>query len=151
MAYYADLSVCDFGGSVSGRLVAVGWLDPSQPFSRGRVPKEFFLGLVQLLVDPWQPVVTAGRQRCPFCRFSGGPADLTYESTTVRVGSANLFVPTNEAVFVSPSLIVHYIDAHEYAPPLEFQEAVHRCPGMRTAAYLRSVREHGLHKLGQGS
>jgi hypothetical protein len=40
------------------------------------------------------------------------------------MGARNLFVPGSHQVYVAPSMIAHYIDSHEYQPPLEFQEAL---------------------------
>jgi hypothetical protein len=47
----------------------------------------------------------------------------------------NLFVPAHDYVFVTPQLITHYVDEHEYAPPVAFQAAVLACPPMGSAAY----------------
>jgi hypothetical protein len=59
------------------------------------------------------------------------------------MGVSNLFVPADGRVFVAPSLIV-YVDAHGYAPPVEFQRAVLKCPPMKSTAYLRQVSAAGL-------
>jgi hypothetical protein len=96
---------------------------------------------------PWQPFALAGVQDCFACRFTGGPAELRYAGATARLGATNLFVPADDCVFVTPSLIAHYIDAHDYAPPAEFQQAVMNCPAMRSVAYLKMLRKHGLHRL----
>jgi hypothetical protein len=130
-------------------LIAIGWLDPAHRFAGGDISSDFFQMLVELLIDPWQPTVTAGAQRCLFCRFTGGPAEMSYKGINFGVGSTNLFVPTKERIFIAPSLVAHYIDAHGYAPPSEFQEAVKSCPSMRSVPYLRLVRQHGLHRWGQ--
>jgi hypothetical protein len=38
VAYLPDLSPCDyFGFDPEGRLLAVGWLEPGQPYSEGKV------------------------------------------------------------------------------------------------------------------
>ncbi|HKV77945.1 MAG TPA: hypothetical protein VJP02_07395 [Candidatus Sulfotelmatobacter sp.] len=42
MAYYADLSPCDYFGRWQEVLIAVGWLEPGHSFARGKVSKEFF-------------------------------------------------------------------------------------------------------------
>lgn len=144
MPHYSDLSPCDYFGPGVGALTAIGWLAPDKEYSRGSSTPEFFRALVQLLVDPWQPVVTAGMQRCSFCRFTGGPAKLQYDGATVLLGAANLFIPTEVSVFVAPSMIAHYIDSHGYSPPDEFKKAVLACPPMRSVAYLRLIRKHGI-------
>ena len=150
MTYCDDMGIFEaLGPSGGSPLIAIGWLDPAHGLAGGEVSSDFFQKLVELLVEPWQPALSAGAQRCLFCRFTGGPAQLTYRGTTIGVGSANLFVPVEQRVFIGPSLIAHYIDAHGYAPPAEFQEAVKRCPPMRSVSYLRLVHEHGLHRLGR--
>lgn len=61
---------------------------------------------------------------------------------TISMGSTNLFVPGAAALYVAPSLILHYMDAHEYAPPAAFCQAVLQCPPMRSMAYLRAIRPY---------
>jgi hypothetical protein len=56
------------------------------------------------------------------------------------MGTANVFVPAGDVVFVAPSLLLHYIDSHEYQPPSEFQRAVKACPPMKSMAYLKAVK-----------
>jgi hypothetical protein len=62
------------------------------------------------------------------------------------MGSANVFVPGEACVYVAPSLILHYIDTHAYAPPDVFWEAVRACPPMRSMAYLKLVHTLGLRR-----
>lgn len=137
--YYSDLGPCDYFGHWGEILVAIGWLDRDRPFARGPVPKPFFEALVRLLVDPWQPAVAAGHAPCPFCRFTGGPAEVRLVGLVAPLGSNNVFVPSDKVVYVAPSLVAHYVDSHEYAPPQVFQEAVLRCPAMKSIAYLRQI------------
>ena len=40
---------------------------------------------------------------------------MVFEGQSVSVGNQNLFVPHASGVFAAPSMILHYIDAHEYA------------------------------------
>lgn len=149
MTYYPDLSRIPEERRVT--LVAVGWLDPSHRYDKGAVDERFVARLFDLLVEPWQPFAMAGRHPCGFCRFSGGPGVVAYSrgagTNTVTVGAANLFVPGSDVLYMAPSLIVHYVDAHEYAPPREFSEAVLACPTMKTADYLKALRAVGGAKL----
>ena len=140
MTYFKDLNPCSYFGKWSETLSAIGWLDMGNDFAKGAVSDENFMALVRLCADPWQPVAVAGRHRCPFCRFTGGPAEFIYRGVDVALGASNVFVPCGDRVFVAPTMIVHYIDAHEYAPPSEFQEAVMRCPEMRSFAYLKEMK-----------
>lgn len=147
MAHYPDLGPCDYFGPTDARLVAVGWLQPGRPYSQGRVSLQFFEGLARLLENPWQPFAVAGRHPCEFCVFTGGPAEIRVGGTVVSLGMSNVYVPSEQGVFVAPSLVLHFIDAHGYAPPRSFQDAVAACPTMRSLDYLKSIRGHGVHRL----
>lgn len=129
-------------------LRAVGWLERGHEYSQGDVADEFVRALLTLSVNPWQPFATAGVHRCSFCRFSGGPGEVRVDSTVVPVGNRLLVIPGVDSVYVAPSMIVHYVDAHDYSPPRVFQEAVVRCPEMRSMAYLRAVRAHSTGGVG---
>jgi hypothetical protein len=56
-----------------------------------------------------------------------------------KVGVNNLFIPGDGFLYVSPELILHYINDHQYSPPVEFCEAVLACPPMNSRAYLNVV------------
>ena len=125
------------------RLLAVGWLEPGHPYAKGEVSEAVFEKLVDLLVDPWQPFAAMGFHLCGLCRFSGGPGSLEYQGRRVDLGARNLFLPGEGVVYVAPSLILHYIDSHDYAPPEVFQAAALACPGSRGMAYLKALRANG--------
>jgi hypothetical protein len=129
--------VPDFTPMEHPQLIAVGYLAQGEPFSRGPIGEVFVGALLDLLLDPWQPSVAAGFHRCD------GPQRLQYAGRSIPLGASSLYVPHEGKIFVSPSLIAHYVDAHEYAPPQVFQEAVLRCPPMRSIEYLRAILSHG--------
>jgi hypothetical protein len=58
-----------------------------------------------------------------------------------------LFVPANGVIYVSPAMIVHYMNAHGYAPPEVFCRAVLACPPMRSMQYLKAIKECGGARL----
>ena len=153
MSYYDDLAFWPLAGEPIETLRAIGWIEQGHPFTRGVVSEKFFGELVQLLVQPWQPAVAAGLHRCSLCRFTGGPGTLNYNGTSVTMGAATLFVPGDGRIYSAPSLIAHYIDAHDYCPPQEFISAVSQCPPMRSMQYLRQIRAIGgkdLIRMAQG-
>ena len=129
------------------RLRAVGWLEPGHPHAKGEVSEAVFEKLLDLLVDPWQPFAALGSHRCGLCRFSGGPRVFRYKDRQVDLGSANLFLPGEGVVYVAPSLILHYMDSHGYAPPAVFQAAALACPESRGIAYLKALRANGPRDL----
>lgn len=87
--------------------------------------------LEYLLGDPWDPFGPhyRGQHTCELC---GG-----------KWSKLNLFVPGTCAVYVAPELILHYIDAHEYAPPEEFCAALLACPEMNSSDYLSALARVG--------
>ena len=134
MTWYADNSICDyFPFPEHESLRAIGWLERGHEFTTGSVEPEVYDRLEELLRDPWQPVVCACPHECDLCRFRQD-----------TVGSANLFVPGDGVVFVCPELILHYINAHEYAPPREFCSAVLSCPNTRSMEYKKALLKSGL-------
>lgn len=144
MSYYADQSSCSyFECNQPEKLIAVGWLDPAEPFNQGRVSVNFFSKLSELLANPWQPVIAMGRHECDFCRFSGGPAVFRLDNFEVQLGASNVFIPANGFLYAAPSLILHYIDSHGYSPPEDFQRAVLACPPMRSIEYMKAILRNG--------
>lgn len=121
---------------------AVGWIDTTPDNANSDIVTGFFERLFELLINPWEPFVSAGYHDCSLCRFTGGPKEIRMQNRSIRVGKANLFVPGTDCVFVAPSSIIHYVDAHGYTPPSVFQEAVMQCPEMRSMDYFRALKRH---------
>lgn len=146
--YYADLSPFAPDPSANyGKVLAIGWLDPAHDFRQGVVARDFVERLTDLLVNPWQPAVSMGRHSCGFCRFTGGPTEFHLENRIGQpsppMGIANLWLPGEDVLYVAPSLILHYMDAHGYAPPDEFQAAAMACPPMRSVRYMKAILKFG--------
>lgn len=146
MSFFEDFSPCTYFGPSAPALLAVGWLEEGKPFRKGEIKVEECLALAALLRDPWQPVAFAGRHKCGFCRLSGGPTEMQIGEFSVALGGANLFIPDGRNVIVAPSLVLHYIDAHGYAPDAQFWLAVNSCPPMRSIEYLGLLSRLGITK-----
>lgn len=86
--------------------------------------------LKALLKEVWQPVMRLGWHDCTLC----GRAQ----------GHRNLFLPGPCGAFVAPEMIVHYIEQHDYLPPLEFHDAVLNCPRQGSPEYFKALRASGL-------
>src|SRR5262245_24684306 len=148
MTYYADLSPClYFGAENADKLVAVGWLEAEHSYRHGKANEDFVDKLIELLVDPWAPSYFLGYHDCSFCNPPEGPYELDYKGMTIQVGALNLFIPTNGFLYVAPSLIAHYILAHDYVPPTEFCEAIMKCPPMFSAEYLAAIKRDAPNKF----
>lgn len=140
MAYFADLTPYAYGSADTDTVqrgprtvtyrpryerLNIGWLDASQPFERGPVP-DWFAGALLDVID--NPAVNQyrGLHDCEFCPPGEG------HITDPRPGRSwlafyEIRVPAGPGVmFAAPSLVWHYVTAHEYRPPAQFVEAVRR-------------------------
>jgi hypothetical protein len=139
MTSYQDLEpFSDFSADSADSdvvLHAVGWLGCGSNFPTGKVSLQFFDRLCKLLEDPFQPFISFGVHSCEICQFQA------YEHTPI--GSKNIFVPFDGALYVAPELIVHYINAHHYLPPSVFIEAVIQCPDMKSMDYKKLLLQNG--------
>ena len=128
MAHFDDLTPCTYFPGTADKLRAVGWLENGHPFPKGTTSAAFLARLKQLLVSPWAPIDFMGPHFCDLC------------PPGTRIGCVeNLFVPTEDAVLVTPTLIEHYIEAHQYQPPELFIAAVMRCPEMNSPEYVAAI------------
>jgi hypothetical protein len=112
-----------------GLFVAVGWLDAGSEYATGSPSEAVYRRLLEFCTRPWQaPVpVEAGVHACNLCLFDGPQFN------------GRLFVPGRQVVYVCPTGITHYIAAHRYAPPVEFQQAVLEFPSMQSREYLHAL------------
>ena len=135
LTYFADL--CPYGyrrvePRFNERLLSVGWLDPSVPFSKGIVEHDIFGKLFRLCESPVSR--SRGYHHCPYGSLESPPSPCpcpaltTLAPWTLVVGNGEIKVPgKNGIVYVSPTLICHYIERHGYCPPAEFLEALRNC------------------------
>jgi hypothetical protein len=132
MTVFADLEPCTYFGDDAARVLrSVGWIG-EQGFPSGRIDVSVYRRLVDLFADAFQPVIAAGMHACSVCQFEPEAS-----------GGRNLFVPTTDVVYVCPELVLHYINAHHYAPPREFCAAVMTCPHTRSMDYKKRLLAAG--------
>ncbi len=145
MTWYPDLGPIDyFPVRDASTLRAVGWLNAEHEFDAGPTTTDDFERLCELFVDPWKPPWSAaGYHQCELCAHTGGPSSIHFRDHTIHIGLVNLFVPSGELIYVAPSLILHYVDAHHYRPPEEFLAAVRACPPMRSMEFKRALLAAG--------
>ena len=106
-SYYEDLTPFEYGMYALPECVNIGWLDKRYPFEKGEVPDGFVERLKNL------PIIMqhTGPYICEFC-------DKNVWSTNVR------FVKGDYINYLTPSMISHYVEVHNYKPPQEFIDAV---------------------------
>ena len=149
MTYFEDLSPCTYFGPFHAgaeKLKAVGWLASGHPFKERQndLSESHFRKLLQLLRHPWEPGKFAGSYECEFCvKDVFGRSYVKRYGLVIYFGSSNLFVPGDDCIYVAPSMIAHYVEAHAYEPPAEFWEAVLSCPEMRSESYKKALMRNG--------
>jgi hypothetical protein len=139
-------------------LRSVGWLHPHGFFPQGPVPREFVEKLL-LLVAEEQILTMRGYHVCDWCEHlphkqADAPEGEEYilpratyvtvgegeKRERVLLGNAEIMVPGLRGVYyMAPTLIYHYVQAHQYQPPDEFVESV--------LAFDPSSRFNGQHML----
>lgn len=120
MTFYPDLGtrcMVDDGPHVR----AIGWLARDEPYTQGSVPPEFVSALRRHTAAAWQPCAAGGMHHCELCGR---------ERT-----SGNVWIPADDVVYVAPEMIVHYVEAHAYAPPEAFVRAVLACPSQESPGF----------------
>jgi hypothetical protein len=123
VTYYPDLSPYEY---LPGQpeMINIGWLAAGHAFEVGPVPAVVLKQLLVLADD--QANVTRGIHRCDFCDVDDMVSmEAPVEGGLVHLGMGELHVRSAEGLtYSAPSLIVHYISAHGYQPPSEFQQAI---------------------------
>jgi hypothetical protein len=146
MAWYADLTPCTYfdGEQPHGaKLLAVGWLEHGHAYQHGMVDSAVINKLVALFRNSWEPGMFLGWHDCDLCQPPSWPDAFHAAEGSVPMGIANLFVPGTGVLYAAPSLILHYIAVHGYAPPEAFCTAVLACPPMESEEYLQAISKNG--------
>jgi hypothetical protein len=158
MAWYADLEPYPFRGETTNKLLAVGWLESKYAFPCSRQARA--------VIDQFAECVWTQGRHFPFgylgfhsCSFCGDQSEENwvrehngrwsyvgfeqstdiYNGITTIMGAANIFIPGKTAVYIAPSLMLHYLDSHDYAPPSEFIDALAQCPPIGCEAYYQAL------------
>ncbi len=123
MSYYPDLSPYVYT-STKVQMLNVGWLAAGHPFPTGATDPAVRDHLVRLASSPVN--VMRGLHYCDFCDVESPlPAETLRDPVGVAyLGTGEVHVESGGLIFVAPTLVIHYIDAHDYRPPAAFCEAV---------------------------
>jgi hypothetical protein len=127
-----------------GRVKSVGYLWAGHSYPKGKVSRLCFERLVALVEKPL--AYSCGYHKCNLglCSLTEGLRSkpvLRYRGRVLGLGSTDILVPGEMAVYRAPSLILHYIRHHKYQPPECFCVAVLNCPKPGSAEYLAAVKE----------
>lgn len=119
MTWFADLTPYVYleGQDTTRPTLNIGWLEHGHQFPTGDVPPGFIERLA-LLHAHGLTQVTRGRHDCDLCPAQED--DAAWGDAEVRA------VAADGTRFAAPSLVLHYVTAHRYAPPQPFIDAVLR-------------------------
>jgi hypothetical protein len=124
----ADRSVCDVKSTVN-----IGWLDASIPYNKGETPAVFREKLRKLYFSSKIVNLHMGGHDCPFCPepiWDGNSVRYAYDpflrcgGRVAEMGNGELRVAGTSRIYAAPTLIYHFVTAHDYRPPDEFIDAV---------------------------
>jgi len=136
-----DLAPCRYffkDDVTATKLIAVGWLEGSHPYPQGAIGDELFERLVEVMaLSFWiAPVQSLGGHRCSLCPDGEREQEkFSFRGRRFGMGAANLFLPGEAALFVAPSLVIHYVRDHFYRPPEAFCQALRSCPTVGSEEY----------------
>lgn len=110
---------------ISATVLNAGWLEEGHPFIEGDVREDLLNGILYLLAT-MRSNVTRGWHICSVCdEYDVSSRYLFVNDKEIGLGDAEIWVPGSHDVwYAAPTLIYHYIRAHRYVPPIEYQEAV---------------------------
>lgn len=105
----------------------IGWIDEKNSYAQGEIEQSFKEKLQSVIVGnkAFNAHVNKIRGIHP-CNLCGADSIKLYSRTgsCVMLGSSEIWVPSKESYFAAPSMILHYIEDHNYRPPKEFIKAV---------------------------
>jgi hypothetical protein len=144
VTYFEELSEYRYHTSgVRAGTLTVGWLDVEHRFEKAP-PSSTLLDIL------WEyckvsTVQTRGIHQCNIC----DPSMIVLASRNGEprrlLGDAEIRVFAEDGrIYAAPTLIYHYVRAHEYKPPDEFLRAIRREPLPPTSPYLDQLRKLDL-------
>jgi hypothetical protein len=127
-----------------GPVKSVGYLSAGHSYPTGTVSRLCFERLIALVEKPL--AYSCGFHKCNLGRCSlteslHSQPVFRYRGRVLGLGSTDILVPSEKAVYHAPSLILHYIRHHKYQPPECFCAAVLNCPEPGLAEYFAAIRE----------
>lgn len=125
MTYFPDLSEYSYGREESGDPARrnVGWLDKSHGFPTGDVGPDRIEKLRKICAIRHRAM--RGWHLCELCGSPERGVPEICGGMPVKLGSAEIRVEGKDGVvYCAPNLILHYVTAHRYMPPVEFLMAL---------------------------
>jgi hypothetical protein len=126
---YSDLSKYTYTKLESkASLLNVGWIDMDAPFPMGSVPAQAIAKVESAIPSRFNAM--RGIHGCPFCADRERDIYANIDGKSTLLGMSEIWIPSqlSETVYIAPSLLLHYIEAHQYLPPREVVDALLALP-----------------------
>ena len=103
-------------------LKAVGWLE-NEGYEKGYPGDRFVRTVIKHTPDSLFSDGTRGGHCCSLCDKGSRPW-VYWKTKRIRLnGHGHYLIRKGKAVYMAPSLLLHYVVSHEYLPPEEFIHA----------------------------
>ena len=146
--YFQDFDLCKYhSGPLDAAcwrapLLAIGWLEHPYNYNHGQASQDLLIQLQALVSGAKKEHPHhnfRGLHHCSLCAADGG------HTVGLPSSHVNILVPGSEAIYAAPAGIIHYIQAHSYLPPIEFNNAVSLCPRYGSIEFYETLRtlNHG--------
>lgn len=122
--YHSDFS--KYRENEKGNYYYIGWLGPTHKYNTGHLESQFLSKLFAIFRRE-QVRLVRGINTCHLCPHQDdGRVYFSMDGFEKLLGISEIWIPNEsfDKVFAAPSLILHYIDTHNYRPPQEFVDAV---------------------------
>jgi hypothetical protein len=146
--YYEDLSPYSFTKMRSrAALLNVGWLEPGEQFQTGNTPDDVTAKIALTTLVLRNPM--RGIHRCAFCNHENIYEILDGKRILLGMSEVWFPSPTSEIIFVAPSMLLHYVNRHQYLPPADAVQAILALPAKTDewdtpkGAYRQLVKRYG--------
>lgn len=131
MAHFDDLSEYRYSNQVQPGVVHVGWLGKGHPFPRASVPSALIETMKRLAESPAE--LYRGYHVCELCEMPAELRDRPFDEqwekwAQFRKSNGEIRVSRAGVTYAAPVLIIHYIEAHGYCPPVVFLKAIEEKP-----------------------
>jgi hypothetical protein len=148
MTTFPDLTPynSDLDKQIGVTPLAVGFLPRGQPFPTGKSSVEFLEKLLRFCLPDHTVAKSRMINRCAIgdnCPRILPP--VLYDDVSVYFGSSEIRVIGEEDIYAAPTLIYHYVLAHNYRPPNLFVAAVLSGPQPDSAEHRALINT--LHRI----
>ena len=137
MAYYEDMSPYSYSKGMpqfygATEVLNIGWLDASHEYPKGEVPESFVLALENLCanhqINGMEGYLGDLLRGTAVGSRDDGQIRYAYKGGLIDLGSHEIWVPGEGPgqVYASPDMILQYVVAHDYCPPVSYVQAVIR-------------------------